>query len=267
MTAYYLHGSWPQLDSNFREALYALFSFTFLGEVWGGDFFPGSMAPYWTFPYEWTYYLLFGTLWYLRGWWRLLIVTVICLIVGPEILMFFPLWLLGTATYWLSNKLDLSISAGRTLMFTGILLALLGNALVLYFHLDFGFGAQESPDLWPFYLAAILFAATAVGFRFAGIAISRYTGWAQWIAGGSGTLYLLHFSLGRFINGLIPFTWHPKLRWLLLVIPIIAVSLLFAQIAERRREAWRKAIEAGLAKGKQAAAFLEKKRRKKLSLL
>jgi peptidoglycan/LPS O-acetylase OafA/YrhL len=181
--------------------------------------------------------------------------------------MFFPLWLLGTATYWLSKKLNLSVSAGRTLILAGLLPALLGNAIVLYFHLDFGFGAQESPDLWPFYLAAILFAVTAVGFRFANITISRYTGWVQWAAGASGTLYLLHFSLGRFINGLIPFTWHPKLRWLLMVIPIIAISLLFAQFAERRREAWRKKIEAGLEKAEQAAAFLEKKRRKKLSLL
>ena len=89
MPHYYHIGSWPPLGSNTHEALKALFSLTFLGEAWGANVFPGSMAPYWTFPYEWTFYLLFGALWYLRGWFRLLAILVICAIAGPWILMFF----------------------------------------------------------------------------------------------------------------------------------------------------------------------------------
>ncbi len=48
-----------------------------------------------------------------------------------------------------------------------------------------------------------------------------------------------------FINGLIPFAWPPAARWPLLVIPVIAISLLFAEFTEKRREAWRRKIEAG----------------------
>jgi len=246
MAAYYLHGSWPPLSSDVRELAKALFSFTFLGEAWGGDFFPGSMAPYWTFPYEWTYYLLFAALWYLRGWQRLLTLLVISAIAGPQVLMMFPLWLLGTIAYWVVSKRQLSMTAGRWIFFSGVIIALTGEATVLIFNLKFGFGVQESPELWPFYLSAILYAFTTVGFRFSGLSIARYTGWAQWAAGGAGSLYLLHFPLSRFINGLIPFAWPPAARWLLLVIPVIAISLLFAEFTEKRREAWRRKIEAGV---------------------
>jgi peptidoglycan/LPS O-acetylase OafA/YrhL len=67
----------------------------------------------------------------------------------------------------------------------------------------------------------------------------------RWWAGASATLYLVHFPLGRFINGLLPDTSHSKLRVLAIVLPVIGVTLIVAAIGERRKTDFRRWIEAG----------------------
>lgn len=248
MTLYYMKGSWPPLDDDFDELLRALYSFTFIGETWGGDFYPGSMAPYWTLPYDVAYYLVFGAFWYLPGWWRIVVPILLAIAIGPMVMMFLPLWLLGMLTFRLSRGLALSVAAGRAIFFGTLLICLVGEAFAIHFRFHFGFGDQESPELWPFYVAGSLFAVGTFGFCYAGLSIRRYTGWACWGAGATATLYLLHFPLGRFINGLIPFTWPRGVRWTLMMVSILAISALFSEISERRKDAWRRAIEAGLAR-------------------
>jgi peptidoglycan/LPS O-acetylase OafA/YrhL len=248
MTSYYMSGSWPPLASDPVELLMALFSFTLLGEVWGNDYFPGSMAPYWTLPYEVAYYLVFGFAWYLRGWWRVVVPVVFALAIGPSVMMFLPLWLIGMVVYRLSHRLKLSVGTGRAIFFSGLVVAFFAELVAARTHFDFGFGDQESPELWPFYVAGIWFGVVTLGFCFADLRINPYCGWAKWGAGASATLYLLHFPLGRFVNGMIPFTWPVSVRWFLLVGIILAVSAFLAKFGERRKEAWRRGIEAALAR-------------------
>lgn len=254
MTLYYMTGSWPPLNSDPVEFLQALFGFTLLGEVWGCDYFPGSMAPYWTLPYEVAYYLVFGFAWYLRGWRRLVVPVVFALAIGPSVMMFLPLWLIGMVVYRLSHRLQLGVRAGRAIFFSGLALALLAERGAARAHFHFGFGDQQSPELWPFYAAGIWFGIVTLGFCFADLKISRYCGWAKWGAGASATLYLLHFPLARFVNGLIPFTWPLGVRWVLLVAIVLAGSAAVAAIGERRKEAWRRGIEAAVTRLQGARA-------------
>jgi peptidoglycan/LPS O-acetylase OafA/YrhL len=243
MPHYYHAMSWPPLQSDGNEILASLFSLTFLGGAWGQDMFPGSMAPYWTFPLEWTYYLVFGAAWYLRGWGRLLMLAVVCAVAGPQAFIFFPLWLMGMISFRLHRGLKLSITAGRWIFFTALLVVLIVQTAIFYSGFQFGFGAQKAPDLWPFYLAGVGFCVLTIGFAYSGIKIGAYTGWARWLAGASGSLYLLHFPLARFINGAVPWTWHPILRESLMFLLVVGVTLVFAQYSERQKEVWRRHIE------------------------
>ena len=89
------------------------------------------------------------------------------------------------------------------------------------------------------------FALLTIGFSFSGLMISNYIGWMRWWAGASATLYLVHFPLGRFIDGLLPETIHTKLRALAIVLSVIGVTLIVAAFGERRKAVFRCWIEAG----------------------
>jgi peptidoglycan/LPS O-acetylase OafA/YrhL len=238
---HYYSNSFPLLASDSSNLLEALFSLTFLNEIWWNYSIPGSMAPFWTLPFEVLYYLLFGALWYLRGWWRWGLFAALCLGVGPEMLEYFPLWLMGFGAYKLCRHLDLSISTGRMIFFVSLLPWILCQ--VICRHSGFGYGQQEDPPLWPFYAVGLMFSVSTIGFCFAGFSISRYAGPIPWLAGATFTLYLLHFPLARFINGMVPFEWHAHVRWPLIVFSTFGISLIVAQYTERRKNVLRRNIE------------------------
>lgn len=251
MPHYYRAESWPPLDSRFQEVMDGLYSLTFLGTAWNGlgwfldaAAWPGSMAPYWTLPYEAIYYLIFGAAWYLRGWRRLLMLVAVAAIAGPGSLVFLPLWLIGVVTHRLNLVLKLSVVTGRCIFGFAMLLGLVAEAIVHHARFTFGF-SMDLVKLWPFYATGLLFGLLTIGFCFSEIAISKVFGWVRWWAGASATLYLLHFPLGRFINGLLPEIGNSKLHALAIVLPVIGGTLIVAAFGERRKEAFRLRIEAG----------------------
>jgi peptidoglycan/LPS O-acetylase OafA/YrhL len=84
-------GSWPIV-----RILAALF---FACELWFVSISTLSNGPFWSLGYEFWYYALFAAYVYLPSRWRWRAVVVLCLIVGPKILLLFPLWLLGVGLY------------------------------------------------------------------------------------------------------------------------------------------------------------------------
>jgi peptidoglycan/LPS O-acetylase OafA/YrhL len=69
--------------------------FFFLNELWFMSIWPLSNGPFWSLGYEFWYYVLFGAAWYLRGYARAAAIVVVCSVVGPKILLLFPVWLMG----------------------------------------------------------------------------------------------------------------------------------------------------------------------------
>jgi peptidoglycan/LPS O-acetylase OafA/YrhL len=113
-------------------------------------------------------------------------------------------------------------------------------------HSGFTFGfSNDVLALWPYYAVGLWFALLTIGFSFSGLIISNTIGWMRWWAGASATLYLVHFPLGRFINGLLPDIVHPKLRALAIVLSVIGVTLIVASFGERRKTEFRRWIAAG----------------------
>jgi peptidoglycan/LPS O-acetylase OafA/YrhL len=72
---------------------------TMLAESWFQDVVPLFNSPFWSLSYECVYYALFGVFLYMRGTRRFFAYVLVFLLVGPTILLMFPLWLLGCAAY------------------------------------------------------------------------------------------------------------------------------------------------------------------------
>ena len=74
-------------------------SLVMLNQSWGLAQHFGSNAAYWSIPYEFWYYAMFGAATYLSGWQRWAAVAGAAALAGPDILVLLPVWLLGVGTY------------------------------------------------------------------------------------------------------------------------------------------------------------------------
>lgn len=81
---------------------YPLF-LTFNSQSWLGFLFPAGNFPYWSLSFEVWYYVFFGTLLFARKLKIVAIITVL-LLMGPYIILFLPLWGLGSVLYFAKDK-------------------------------------------------------------------------------------------------------------------------------------------------------------------
>ncbi|HWW78039.1 MAG TPA: acyltransferase family protein, partial [Steroidobacteraceae bacterium] len=90
--AYYID-NWPGiLDHPVRRLLINLLG---VSQVWNQDVAPLSNSPFWSISYELGFYLVYG-LW-LSG--RRLLAACSLLLLGPQIALLLPMWLLGALVY------------------------------------------------------------------------------------------------------------------------------------------------------------------------
>ena len=96
--ALYFEGPWPapnnSLINYFLSAL-------LVQNIWGLDLNPGINTPFWSLSFELMFYVLFATLVYFQGKIRVVLFVLFCLFSGPDILAYFPIWLIGVAIYYL----------------------------------------------------------------------------------------------------------------------------------------------------------------------
>lgn len=85
----------PLLINPFLTIISAL---TFTNQSWISiKFF--SNAPYWSMGYEVLYYAFFGVLFYFKGIYRYLFLALLLAIMGPSIILYLPVWLLGVLSF------------------------------------------------------------------------------------------------------------------------------------------------------------------------
>jgi peptidoglycan/LPS O-acetylase OafA/YrhL len=87
-------------------------SLVFLNEVWGFAIQSFSNVPYWSLNYEVWYYVLFGIWVFTRGTARLVLIAVVCLMLGPKVLLLAPIWLLGVVLFRLQARREIPEWAG-----------------------------------------------------------------------------------------------------------------------------------------------------------
>jgi len=84
-----------------RFGAQSILSLSFLNSVHNHEGYPAMNSPVWSLSFEAAYYALFGIALFSRGWKRIALIIVCCLLVGTGILRLLPVWLLGVGLYYL----------------------------------------------------------------------------------------------------------------------------------------------------------------------
>ncbi len=231
----------------------------FLGESWHETFAPYNF-PFWSVNYEAWYYIIFGLWIFLRGWKKVVSILVACLLSGPSILVFMPIWLLGAALY----RYRINLKTSNALANVVFILSVVGYSTIYHFNFNKisriwlknithgeSYHLGPSTSIFCAYMIALFVAANFIAvanMRLLKITLPAIGGFARKISSYTLTIYLFHVPLlfsfyfvgvGR--NGVInkivlcllsaaaivilaPFTEHKRLVWRDGMMKILAFS-------------------------------------------
>ncbi len=229
----------------------------FLNEIWTLGIQLFTNVPYWSLNYEVWYYVLFGVLHFLRGRRRTLALVLLCLFLGPKILLLLPVWWLGVWVYR-SERLR-NISSGQAWLC--VLLSLVGGYYYIALNLgQFGwdwvqhtFGVELHRQLsfsrqfvTDYYLGAVL-ALNFVGMR---IVLAGKDGTPavvegpiRYFAGSTFSIYLYHQPLLWFYLAIFSWLGEGVARYLLILSLTLGSCLLLSVYTEQRKNVWKAWLE------------------------
>ncbi len=217
---------------------------TFTNQLWFAHAVFGSGEPYWSLGFEVPYYLFFGIFAFSPKRVRIPFLCLWAAVVGPKILMYMPLWLMG----WLTMKCVLERPSVQRRTAIGMIAA----SFVLFFSLKI-FGDRAASNMyetWSPSQEAINF----VYFNLIGVAVSLHligaasllrrvpalferTGPAiKWLAGGSFTLYLVHQPLILMFSAFLHPVEDHVIEAATLLVACLILCFLLAEVAERRKK-------------------------------
>ncbi|MFZ6645814.1 acyltransferase family protein [Undibacterium sp. TJN25] len=218
-------------------------AFFFLGQSWWWNLSMLSNDPFWSLPYEFWYYQIFGIAIFLKGTSRIIFVFLAACIAGPTILLLFPIWLFGVAAYRLTKMIILSKLAAAGLF-------ILTSALILFLLLLDANGTIErssSPYFPPGFsfvdfLMGLLLAINLLSVSFLKLPIL----WAEktivLLAGFTFALYLFHLPLLHLGAAFIPKMWPVAIRGICLAIFTLIVVVVIGYFTERKKKTAREII-------------------------
>jgi peptidoglycan/LPS O-acetylase OafA/YrhL len=230
-----------------RPWLRILANLTFLSQIWSHEIYLFSNSPFWTLSYEVLYYALYGVVFYLAGARRIIWTLLLCLLMGPHMLMLVPLWAIGCVVHDVYQRLQQSkvpllrlnlimgaIAVGGFLLWrpaVSALYALRRQETYLFWHLH-----HHPLDLswltW-YYRTGIPF-----GFFLLWTCLllnpvkldskSRFVRWLRLCSEGTFSLYLFHFPMFVLIASVLAYD-HASAGWTMgIVVVSIAVGIALA---------------------------------------
>jgi peptidoglycan/LPS O-acetylase OafA/YrhL len=222
-------------------------SVVFLGQTWTLDMPPGSDLPFGSLDYEAWYYILFGLATFLQGRRRMVAIAAAALLVGPKILLFLPLWLMGVFAWrW---RAALPRQLGALLVF-GALAAFIGLESLggeqLFQHpqaalLPWDFSAYD-------YIVSAIVAFFIVGLANAPLPMpgARVERLIRVLAGTTFGLYLLHFPLLLFFGTVVPGPANRPMHQMLVFGLTLGVALAVSHVIEQQKGGLKRALRSGL---------------------
>ena len=179
----------------------------FLNESWALSAQMFSNTPYWSIAYEFWYYAVFAGLFYFRGWPRIALTGLACLIAGYKILLLFPIWALGWGVYRWTQRHHVNPALGLVLFVQPALVLYLDDSLGWTRHAGewlavmIGYEQWRVGLSWSRYVLTDTLLGCSMAAHFVGAA--ALSPWLErtlrpvarpvkWLTARSFTLYLLH---------------------------------------------------------------------------
>lgn len=236
-----------------KPYLYIPLHLLFLGQSWSLSEVPPLLAPFWSLCYEVWYYILFGVIYYLKGWRRAIVAVIVLAIMGYKLWLLLPVWLSGVALYHLQRRMNLSQAAARAgfLASLSLLLAynltgtenLLRNLAVSSWEFR-SFPLASAERFLADYLVCVLVVVNFLCARFAGLGgLLKYSGMIRTVASYTFTLYLSHMLV---ISAWLSWYAHDSKNPYNIsgiTLAICFVTLVLAQVTERRKAKFRQPID------------------------
>lgn len=234
-------GDWPVIR--------VLSALTFTSEIWFVSIVTLSNNAFWSLSFEFWYYVIFACWTFVPGRWRWIATGAACALVGPKILLLFPLWLMGVALF------RTRIGHGLSPWIAGPLFV---GSLLLYLWLKFA-GHLHALDLmvWdiigPRAVHHLPYARFFAGDYVMGLCIMVHFAALRalapiipipamietairWAAGYTFSIYLYHYPMllfwGSVLHDVVPPAWLS----LCAVTGTFVVILALGSVTEKRKE-------------------------------
>ena len=230
-------GSLPQDYSHADQGLRYLATGLFVNRYWViagyGGLEPGTNIPFWSLSFEVAYYIAIAAIVFGRGLPRALLLAALCLLAGPMILLWSPLWFLGYALYRRHERLRLKRATALGLWLAGAALCMLsvsiGAWLLPFSH---AFLAPDFVHARPIHHVAdwqsaefLAAYASGIGFALSLIAVlnlskllepvlSPAAGAIRWLGSLTFALYLFQRPLLMFFESHPVAAPHSALEWI-----------------------------------------------------
>lgn len=209
----------------------------------------GTNGPIWSLSYEVGFYLIFGSMMFLKGATRLLVLAILVLLLGIPILALFPAWWLGVMVW--KNASDTSSTNSRAMSWimavgsiavlvilkTSSIPQLLENLTILALqpHNHHAVLIYSNEVLWNTVIA-ICIAIHLIGVRRLTLDLpplreGMIARSVRWIAGGSFSLYVVHYPTLHLLDATLPETLPGYNFWLLGL--TLTICFGFAALFER----------------------------------
>ncbi len=224
------------LETHRDPAWRLLASGLFLSQSWGLNLATLSNGAFWSLPYEFWYYQMFGAAIFLSGWQRLVWLALSILLAGPAILLYLPIWLFGMAACRWSMHGRLPARLAQPL-FALTLLALLGG---LYLESTGMFprtiAVHLPPSFSPIdYVIGGLVALNLLAAAQIALPLARFAGVIAVLAGLTFSLYLFHLPLLHLFASLAPDSLPLSVRTAVIALPTLGLVGLLGWYTERKK--------------------------------
>ena len=217
----------------------------------------GSNGPIWSLSYEVAYYMIFGFAMFLSGPLRIVLILLVALLAGVPVLALMPAWLLGVLVWRrlsnpdavaLSLPMAWGLAIGAPLLMvlakmTGVADALTALTAQALAPADYRAVLLYSDEVLWNSLLAVLMALHLIGVA----PLMARTNWHEserlarairWLAGGSFSLYVMHYPTLQLLDAALPESLPLYDLWLLGI--TLAVCFGFAALFERPLKLYRR---------------------------
>jgi peptidoglycan/LPS O-acetylase OafA/YrhL len=227
-----------------------LASLFLMNELWFVSIRPFSNGPFWSLGYEFWYYMLFGLCHYLKGKIRLISTLAIVLLIGPKVLLLYPVW-------WLGVRVFHFVCSGKLSKPTGVFVIVLSMIGFLLFRglegqkftfdittLVLGETFVTNQLAWSKFFLSSYIIAIFVAMNFIGAAacapyyekfLIRFEKPIRYCAGFSFSLYLMHYPCLMFLSAIYPSRGDLLLRSFVIVSASLFICWAFGSLVENKK--------------------------------
>jgi peptidoglycan/LPS O-acetylase OafA/YrhL len=244
----------------------------FLNEIWALGIQLFTNVPYWSLNYEVWYYVLFGVLFFFEGRRKWFAFGLLCLLLGPKIILLLPVWWMGVWIYRSPSLVQMSVASA----WLCLILSLLGGYLYIHFnigqwgwgtlqewlgddlHLELSFSRQFISDYYLGIVLSLHFVSLRVLLARVGEVPGRLQSTIRYLAGATFSIYLFHQPLLWFYSA--SFSWVAEgIPRYLVVVPFTIVSTyVLATFTEHKKDLWKGWVEQLLALFEQVISKFRK---------